>query len=108
VLIADRARGASDARVSIDGSPARTGEEFLDFLRALATSDPANLAGSPLEAFLGSHPAALRFVQTPTPPPASFAQETFYEVTAMKFHRRSPQQPVRAVQDHPGGRKPLP
>ena len=45
---------------SIDGFPTRTGEEFLEFLGALATSDPANPAGSPLEAFLGSHPAALR------------------------------------------------
>jgi catalase len=70
---------------STDGFPARTGEEFLGFLQALATSDPANLSGSPLEAFLGSHPAALRFVQTPKPSPASFAQETYFGVTAMKF-----------------------
>lgn len=70
---------------STDGFPARTGEEFLEFLGALATSDPANLAGSPLEAFLGLHPAALRFVQTPKPFPASFAQESYFGVTAMKF-----------------------
>jgi catalase len=70
---------------STDGFPARTGEEFLEFLGALATSDPANLAGSPLAAFLGSHPAALRFVQTPKPFPASFAQESYFGVTALKF-----------------------
>jgi len=70
---------------STDAFPARTGEEFLEFLGALATSDPANLAGSPLEAFLGSHPAALRFVQTPKPFPASFAQESYFGVTALKF-----------------------
>ena len=70
---------------SIDGFPTRTGEEFLEFLSAQATSDPANLAGSPLEAFLGSHPAALRFVQTPKPFPASFAQESFFGVNAFKF-----------------------
>jgi catalase len=70
---------------SIDGFPTRTGEEFLEFLGAQATSDPANLAGSPLEAFLGSHPAALRFVQTPKPFPASFAQESFFGVNALKF-----------------------
>ena len=70
---------------STDGFPARNGEEFLEFLGALATSDPANLAGSPLEPFLGSHPAALRFVQTPKPFPASFAQESYFGVTALKF-----------------------
>ena len=48
---------------STDGFPTRTGAEFLEFLKALAASDPKNLAGSPLEAFLGSHPAALAFVQ---------------------------------------------
>lgn len=70
---------------STNGFPARTGEEFLEFLRAVGASDPAYLAGSPLEAFLGSHPAALRYVQTPKPSPVSFAQETYHGVTAMKF-----------------------
>jgi len=70
---------------STDGFPTRTGAEFLEFLKALAASDPANLAGSPLEAFLGSHPAALAFVQVPKPAPSSFARETYFGVTAMKF-----------------------
>lgn len=70
---------------STDGFPTHTGQEFLEFLRALAASDPANLKGSPLEAFLGSHPAALAFVQAPKPAPSSFARETYYGVTAMKF-----------------------
>lgn len=70
---------------STDGFPTRTGQEFLEFLRALAVSDPANLAGSPLEAFLGSHPKALAFVQTPKPAPSSFARESYFGVTAMKF-----------------------
>jgi catalase len=70
---------------SIDGFPTRTGEEFLEFLSALASSDPADPAGSPLEAFLGSHPAALRFVQTPKPFPVSFAQESFFGVNAFRF-----------------------
>jgi catalase len=68
-----------------DGFPTRTGGEFLEFLRAVAASNPAKLSGSPLEAFLGSHPAALAFVQTPKPPPVSFATETFHGVTAMRF-----------------------
>ena len=70
---------------STDGFPTHTGQEFLEFLRALAASDPANLAGSPLEAFLGSHPSALAFVQAPKPAPVSFGTETYFGVTAMKF-----------------------
>jgi catalase len=70
---------------STDGFPTHTGQEFLEFLKALATSDPANLKGSPLEAFLGSHPKALAFVQAPKPAPSSFARESYFGVTAMKF-----------------------
>ena len=48
---------------STDGFPARTGDEFLGFLTALATSDlaaPSDPAHpKPIELFLGSHPAAL-------------------------------------------------
>jgi catalase len=70
---------------STDGFPTRTGREFLELLKALATSDPKNLAGTPLEAFLGSHPKALAFVQAPKPAPSSFARESYFGVTAMKF-----------------------
>ena len=70
---------------STDSFPTHTGDEFLEFLRALAASDPANLKGSPLEAFLGSHPAALAFVQAPKPAPSSFARESYFGVTAMRF-----------------------
>jgi catalase len=70
---------------STDGFPTHTGDEFLEMLRTIASSDPANLKGSPLEAFLGSHPAALAFVQTPKPAPSSFARETYFGVTAMRF-----------------------
>jgi catalase len=72
---------------STDGFPAHTGDEFLEFLRAIASSDPANLKGSPLEAFLGSHPAALAFVQ-PRPAPSSFARESYFGITAMRFINR--------------------
>jgi catalase len=62
---------------STDGFPTRTGQEFLDLLRALATGDPS--------AFLAAHPAALAFVQTPKPSPASFATEAYFGVTAFRF-----------------------
>ena len=62
---------------STDGFPARTGQEFLEFLRALASSDPS--------AFLSTHPKALAFVQTPKPAASSFARESFFGVTAVRF-----------------------
>jgi len=62
---------------STDGFPTRTGQEFLDFLRAVAAGDPS--------AFLAEHPAALAFVQTPKPSPASFATEAYFGVTAFRF-----------------------
>jgi catalase len=70
---------------STDGFPVRTGLEFLEFLKALATSDPKNLSGSPLETYLGTHPKALAFVQAPKPSPSSFARETYFGITAMQF-----------------------
>ena len=39
----------------------------------------------PIEQFLGAHPAALAFVQTPKPIPTSFAKESFFAVSAFKF-----------------------
>jgi catalase len=62
---------------STDGFPARNGQEFLEFLRAVASGDP-----SP---FLAAHPATLAFVQTPKPSPASFATEAYFGVTAFRF-----------------------
>ncbi|HEY3936020.1 MAG TPA: catalase family peroxidase [Bryobacteraceae bacterium] len=69
---------------STDGFPTRTGQEFLEFLGAIASSDPSK-SPSPIEAFLGSHPKALAFVQAPKPNPSSFAREAFFGVTAFRF-----------------------
>jgi catalase len=76
---------------SANGFPARNGQEFLEFLRALAASDPTKIAGSPLEAFLGSHPKTLAFVQLPKPAPSSFAREQFFGITAMRFTNKDGQ-----------------
>jgi catalase len=70
---------------STDGFPVRTGEEFLEFLSAVAASDPSKPHPSPVEVFLGSHPKALAYVQTPKPAPSSFARESYFGVTAMRF-----------------------
>src|SRR6202163_1860018 len=74
---------------STDGFPTRTGQEFLEFLRALASSDPSKPSPSPIEAFLGAHPKALAFVQTPKPAPSSFARESYFGVTAMRFTNKN-------------------
>jgi catalase len=70
---------------STDGFPTRTAQEFLELLRALASSDPSKPSPTPIESFLGTHPKALAFVQTPKPAPSSFAREAYFGVTAMRF-----------------------
>src|SRR2546430_11051054 len=68
---------------STNGFPVRTGEEFLEFLRAAAAFG----AGRPeaLGSFLAAHPHAKRFVDAPKPIPTSFAREAFFAVTSFKF-----------------------
>ena len=70
---------------SIDAFPTRTVDEFLAFLSARLATDPKGPHPNAIEQFLSAHPAALKFVQTPKPIPASFARESFYAVSAFKF-----------------------
>jgi catalase len=70
---------------STDGFPTHTGAEFLEFLKALAGSGPDVPSPKPVEVFLGSHRAALAFVQAPKPFPVSFATEAYFGVTAFHF-----------------------
>jgi catalase len=70
---------------STDGFPVRTGEEFLEFLRAVAVSGPDATKPTLLDAFLARHPAALAFLETPKPIPTSFARESFFGVNALRF-----------------------
>ena len=74
---------------SVNGFPARTAEEFADFLHAAGASGPGAPKPSPIEVFLGTHPAALRFIQAPKPIPTSFAKESFFPVNAYKFTNQS-------------------
>ena len=74
---------------STDGFATRTGQEFLEMLRAIAASGSANTSPTPIEKFLGTHPAALAYVQIPKPSPASFAKEAYFAVTAMRFLNQS-------------------
>jgi catalase len=70
---------------SVDTFPSRTAEDFLDFLNALIATDPAGPHPNAIEQYLGTHPAALAFVQAPKPIPTSFAKESFFAVSAFKF-----------------------
>lgn len=70
---------------SIDAFPTRDGYEFLEFLKAAGASGPDVPSPKPIERFLGSHPAALAFVQAPKPFPTSLARETYFGVTAFAF-----------------------
>jgi catalase len=73
---------------SYDGFPVRTAEEFLDFVRALAASEPTVSSPKPIANFLASHPQAKRFVEAPKPAPVSFATESYYGVNAFRFISR--------------------
>ena len=56
--------------------PVRTGEEFLEFLHALKAG------GEKVGEFLGSHPAAVKFVEAPKPLPTGFGREKYWGVNA--------------------------
>lgn len=70
---------------SVDGFPTRTAEEFVEFLRAVHESGPDAPRPNAVEKFLGTHPAALEFVQAPKPMPVSFFSERYFAVNAYKF-----------------------
>jgi catalase len=70
---------------SVNGFPVRTAEEFVEFLRAIGASGASVTKPTPVESFLSTHPAALKFVQAPKPMPASFAKESFFAVNAYRF-----------------------
>ena len=75
--------------ISTNGFPAAKPDDFLGLLNAVAASGPDAPKPSPVEQFLGTHPAALKFVQMPKPAPVSFATEAFYGVNAFKFTNAS-------------------
>jgi catalase len=87
---------------SVDAFPARTAEEFLEFLTAAG----AGLEGphpTPIESFLGTHPAALRFVQIPKPVPTSFVKEKFFSVSAYRFVNEKGESQYGRYRIHPDG-----
>lgn len=75
--------------ISYNGFPVSTPEDFLGLLNAVAQSGKSVAKPSPIEQFLGSHPAALAFVQAPKPVPQSFATQAFYGVNAFEFTNKA-------------------
>jgi len=70
---------------SHNGFPVRTGEEFLEFVRAAAASGPGASTPPPIVAFLAGQASAKAFAEAPKPLPASFASQTYFAITAFKF-----------------------
>jgi catalase len=78
--------GSTDiVSISANGFPVGTPEDFLALLTAISKSGPGVPKPTPVEQFLGTHPAALKFVSTPKPPPQSFGTLAFFGVNAFKF-----------------------
>ncbi len=71
--------------ISHNGFVVGTGEDFLAFLKAIAATRPGSPHPSPVEAFLGGHPRALKFVLDNRPLPASFATLAYYGNNAFVF-----------------------
>jgi catalase len=78
-------RGTDIMTISHNGFVVGTGEEFLALEKAIAATDSSKPHPWPVEAFLGSHPRALKFVQEINRVPASFATESFYSNNALIF-----------------------
>jgi catalase len=71
--------------ISANSFPVATPEDFLAFLQAAAQSGPDAPKPTPVERFLSTHPAAVKFLSTPRPAPVSFGTLAFYGVNAFKF-----------------------
>jgi len=78
-------RGTDIMTISHNGFVVGTGEDFLALQKAIAATDSAKPHPWPVEAFLGSHPRALKFVQELNHVPASFVTEAFYSNNAFVF-----------------------
>jgi len=78
-------RGTDIVANSHNGFLVGTAEDFLVFLKAKAATDPLRPHPWPIEEFIGSHPAALKFVQDIKVVPASFATEPFFANNTFQF-----------------------
>ncbi|WP_260954341.1 catalase family peroxidase [Pseudomonas citri] len=70
---------------SFNGFPSATADDFRDLLIALSQSGPDAAKPTPLETYLGTHPAAKNFLTAPKPAPISYATLPFFGVNTFKF-----------------------
>jgi catalase len=71
--------------MSHNGFVVANGEEFLALQKSIVATDPSKPHPWPVEAFLGAHPLALKFVQENVVVPASFANVSFFANDAFIF-----------------------
>ena len=71
--------------MSHNGFVVGSGEDFLALQKAIVMTDPSKPHPWPIEAFLGAHPLALKFVQENAVVPASLANEAFFANDAFVF-----------------------
>jgi catalase len=71
--------------LSHNGFIVGTGEEFLALQKAIVATDPSQPHPWPIEAFIGAHPLALKFVQEIQVTPASFGTQAFFSNNAFVF-----------------------
>jgi catalase len=70
---------------SHNGFAVGTGEDFLALLKAALATDSSRPHPWPIEAFLGTHPRALKFVQDTAVVPASFGTVAYFSNNAFVF-----------------------
>jgi catalase len=70
---------------SFNGFPSPTADDFRDLLIAIGTSGPSTPKPTPLDTYLGSHPAAKAFLAAHKPFPASYATLPYFGVNTFKF-----------------------
>ena len=73
------------AMISTKTFPVGSAADFRDLLLAIGATKADSPKPSPIEAFLGAHPAALFWVQHLPAIPASLATETYYGLNAYRF-----------------------
>ena len=71
--------------ISHNGFVVGTGDDFLAFLKAIAASGPDAPHPTPIEAFLGSHPRAVKFVTDVQVRPKSYATLAYFGNNAFVF-----------------------